>query len=189
MTPSNRKLLAKIKAKLNPPPPPPPPTPVDMRPVLARINLMLMACHNGGKRPGESYLTGFARALQFKNEAELLLAAWNDRAEFVRRYAAASPPCYSAYQCSCPIMAKSIREGQDERKRKEAGDVCDVVIRQFLAEELANQVVDAVFPFWRRPNAKPVEVDDEVLSSIGRDLLALAAKRHAPRKAAQPRFT
>jgi hypothetical protein len=31
--------------------------------------------------------------------------------------------------------------------------------------------------FWRRPNAKPVDVDDEVLSSIGRDLLTLAARR------------
>jgi hypothetical protein len=43
-------------------------------------------------------------------------------------------------------------------------------------------VIDAVFPFWRRPNVKPVEVDDEVLSDIGRSLLALAERR--ARKAA-----
>jgi hypothetical protein len=36
--------------------------------------------------------------------------------------------------------------------------------------------------FWRRPNAKPVDVDDEVVSDIGRSLLALAARR--ARKAA-----
>jgi hypothetical protein len=34
-----------------------------------------------------------------------------------------------------------------------------------------------VLPFWRRPNAKPIDVDDEVLSSIGRSLLALAARK------------
>jgi hypothetical protein len=30
--------------------------------------------------------------------------------------------------------------------------------------------------FWRRPNAEPLDVDDEVLSSIGRDLLTLAER-------------
>jgi hypothetical protein len=35
--------------------------PVDMRPVLARMNMVLIALHHGGKRPSESYLAGFAR--------------------------------------------------------------------------------------------------------------------------------
>jgi hypothetical protein len=87
----------------------------------------------------------------------------------------AHPPCYSAHQVH-PSKAKDYRDACDEVKAKEAGDVCDVVIREFLAEEMANQVVDAVFPFWRRPNAEPVDVDDEVLSSIRRSLLALAAR-------------
>jgi hypothetical protein len=58
-------------------------------------------------------------------------------------------------------------------------------------------VVDVMFPWWdSRPglspvrlckpaNYEPAEVDDEVLSSIGRDLLTLAARR----KATEPRFT
>jgi hypothetical protein len=33
--------------------------------------------------------------------------------------------------------------------------------------------------FWRRPNAEPLNVDDEVVSSIGCDLLKLAARRRA----------
>jgi hypothetical protein len=35
----------------------------------------------------------------------------------------------------------------------------------------------------RRPNAKPIDVDDEVLSSIGRSLLALAARPRTGRSA------
>jgi hypothetical protein len=33
--------------------------------------------------------------------------------------------------------------------------------------------------FWRRPNAQPVDVDDDVVSDIGWSLLALAARRKA----------
>jgi hypothetical protein len=138
--------------------------PVDERALMARITMTLA----GG-------LTGIARTLQFKDEAELLLTAWNDRAEFCRRYAAVSPPCYGAHQVH-PSKAQDYRDACDEVKAKEAGDVCDVVIREFIVEEMAHQLIDAVFPFWRRPNAKPVDVDDEVLSSIGRSLLALAAR-------------
>jgi hypothetical protein len=99
-----------------------------------------MAGHDGGKQPGESYLTGFARALKFKDDAELLLTAWNDRAEFCRRYAAVSPPCYGAHQVH-PSKAKDYRDSCDAVKAKEAGDVCDVVIREFLKEELVHQVL------------------------------------------------
>jgi hypothetical protein len=41
--------------------------------------------------------------------------------------------------------------------------------------------------FWRRPNAEPADVDDEILSDIGRSLLALAARR--PTAAVHPRGT
>jgi hypothetical protein len=143
----------------------------------------------GGKQPGESYLTGFARALQLENVAELLRVAWCDRAEFVRRYAAGSPPCYNAHQAH-PSKVQDMRDAMDEAKAEEAGDVCDVVIREFLAEEMPNQLIDAVFPFWRRPNAAPVDVDDDTVSSIGRSLLALAARRarkDAPTAAFHPR--
>jgi hypothetical protein len=64
----------------------------------------------------------------------------------------------------------------------------------FIEEEATHQLVDVLFPHWldhERPglaasrpckpaNAKPADVDDEVLSSIGRDLLTLAAR---PRRA------
>jgi hypothetical protein len=138
--------------------------PVDERALMARITMTLA----GG-------LTGLARALQLENVAELFHTAFTDRADFCRRYAAVSPPAYHVHQVH-PSMAKDYRDACDEAKAKEAGDVCDVVIREFLAEEMANQVVDAVFPFWRRPNAKAVEVPDEVLSDIGRSLLRLAAR-------------
>jgi hypothetical protein len=156
--------------------------PVDMTAVMGRMNMTLVAYHEGHKQPGESVLTAYSRACGYRDEAELFRVALNDRAEFVRRYAVVCPPCYAAYQCASPTLAKSIREGQDEARAKEAGDVCAVVIQAFLAEEMAHQLIDAVFPFWRRPNAKPVDVDDEVLSDIGRSLLVLAERR--ARKAA-----
>jgi hypothetical protein len=84
-------------------------------------------------------------------------------------------------------MAKGYRDACDEAKAKEAGYVCTEVIREFLAEEMANQLVDAMFPFWSRPNAAPADVDDEVVSSIGRDLLRLAARR--PTATIHPRAT
>jgi hypothetical protein len=74
------------------------------------------------------------------------------------------------------------------------------VVVTFIEEELVHQVIDVVFPWWesrpglspvrpcRRANYQPVEVDDDTLSSIGRDLLTLAARR-ARKDAVQPRFT
>jgi hypothetical protein len=54
-------------------------------------------------------------------------------------------------------MAKGYRDACDEVKAKEAGDVCDVVIREFLKEELVHQVLDVVFPWWdSRPGLSPV---------------------------------
>jgi hypothetical protein len=150
--------------------------PVDTRALMARMNLTLVAYHDGHKRPGESVLAGYSRACGYRDEAELMRVALNDRAEFVRRYAAVCPPCYNAHQAH-PSMAKAMRDAMDAAKAKEAGDVCTAVIQAFLAEEMAHQLIDAVFPFWRRPNAKPVEVDDEVLSDIGRSLLTLAERR------------
>jgi hypothetical protein len=79
----------------------------------------------------------------------------------------------------------------------------DRVIQAFLAEEMAHQLVDATFPHWdsrpglspvrplRPANAEQVDVDDEVVSDIGRSLLALAARpRSGGRRAAlHPRGT
>jgi hypothetical protein len=151
--------------------------PVDMRPVRARMNMLLIACHDGGKRPDESELIGFARALQFRNEAEMFLTAWNDRAEFVRRYIVAKPPC-RAHQAQGEF-GRQMRQAQDDKRAAEAGDVCDEVIRQCIALEMANQLVDVIFPLWRRPGVEPVEIDDAVASDIGRSLLKLAARRPA----------
>jgi hypothetical protein len=142
--------------------------PVDDRAFMARITIMLHG------------LAGLARSFGYRNEADLFHVAFTDRAEFVRRYAVAHPPCYSAHQPH-PSMAKDYRDACDEAKAKEAADVCDEVIREFIALEMANQVVDAVFPFWRRPGVEPVEVDDEPVSDIGRSLLKLAAKAAAER--------
>jgi hypothetical protein len=109
--------------------------PVDMRLVLARIYMMLVACHEGRKQTDESDLTAYARACGYRCETELWRIAISDRAEFARRYAAVRAPAYGAYQCASPALAKSIREGQDEEKRQEAGNVCDAVIETFLTEE------------------------------------------------------
>jgi hypothetical protein len=61
------------------------------------------------------------------------------------------------------------------------------VVVTTIEEELVHQVIDVMFPHWdsrpglspmrpcRPSNAKPV--DDELLSNIGRSLLALAARR------------
>jgi hypothetical protein len=148
--------------------------PVDEKAMMASLNMRLAAiCH---KQPGESYLTGFARACHYRDATELFITAWGDRPEFVRRYAAAYPPNYAAHQVH-PSMAKDYRDACDAAKAKEAGDVCNAVIREFIAEEIANQLVDAIFPFWRRPGVEPVELDDAVVSDIGRSLLALAARR------------
>jgi hypothetical protein len=159
-----------------------------MRRVFAHMHMVLVACHNGAKRLDESVLTAYARACGHRDEAELLCIALNDRAEFVRRYAAVSPPCYSAHQAH-PSRVQAMREAIDEAKAKEAGHVCDAVVGQFLWEEIVHQVLDVMFPWWdsrprlssmrpcRPPNAGPVEVDDEVLSSIGRDLLTLAGRQ------------
>jgi hypothetical protein len=68
--------------------------------------------------------------------------------EFVRRSPAVCPPCYVAYQCASPALAKSIREGQDEVKAKEAGDVCTAVIHAFIEEEIVHGVIDVMFPWW-----------------------------------------
>jgi hypothetical protein len=141
--------------------------PVDMRPVMARMNMLLILPPEGGRRPGESCLMRFARALQFRNDAELFLTAWNDRAEFVRRYTVAKPPC-RAHQAQGEF-GRQMRQAQDDKRAAEAGDVCDEVIREFIALEMANQLVDAIFPFWRRPGVEPVEVDDDwqVLAGAG----------------------
>jgi hypothetical protein len=134
------------------------------RALMARMTMMLA----GG-------LTGLVRRFGYRDEADLLHVAFTDRADFCRRYAA-SPPAYHVHQVH-PSMAKDYRDACDETKRKEAGEVCDEVIRECLAEEIAHQVVDAMFPFWRRPGAEPVDVDDEVVSDIGRSLLTLAERR------------
>jgi hypothetical protein len=85
--------------------------PVDERALMARIHLMLA----GG-------LAGLARRFGCRDEADLVLTAWNDRADFCRRYAAVSPPCYSAHQVH-PSKAKGLPRllrrdvGQGSRRR------------------------------------------------------------------------
>jgi hypothetical protein len=155
--------------------------PVDERALMARITMTLA----GG-------LAGLARRFGYRDEADLLHLALNDREDFCRRYAAVSPPCYSAHQVH-PSKAKEYRDACDEAKAKEAGDVCTAVIQAFLEEEIVHGVLDVMFPHWldhERPglspcrpckpaNYQPVEVDDEVLSDIGRSLLRLAARDKA----------
>jgi hypothetical protein len=114
--------------------------------------------------------------------------ALNDRSEFVRRYAAVRPPCYNAHQAH-PSKAQAMRDAMDAAKAKEAGDVADAVVRQFLEEEWCHQMIDLMFSWWdTRPGLSPVrpcrpadvdpaDVDDDTLSSIGRDLLVLAERR------------
>jgi hypothetical protein len=148
--------------------------PVDERALMASLHMRLEAIRH--KQPGESYLAGYARANGYRDATELFVTAWDDRPEFVRRYAVAHPPNYAAHQVH-PLMAKGYRDACDAAKAKEAGDVCNAVIREFIAEEIAQQLVDDMFPFWRRPGAEPVDVDDDVLSDIGRSLLTLAARR------------
>jgi hypothetical protein len=100
----------------------------------------------------------FPRVLvEHAQHGERLSLALNDREEFCRRYAAVRPPAYDAYQCASPALAKNIREGQDDEKRREARDVCDAVVARFLVEEPAHQVIDAseaagtLLPPWPAP--------------------------------------
>jgi hypothetical protein len=63
------------------------------------------------------------------------------------------------------------------------------VVVTFIEEDLVHQVLDVMVPHWdSRPhlspvrpckpaNFEPIEVDDDVLSDIGRSLLTLAARR------------
>src|SRR5437868_1108085 len=134
---SMKEILRRIEAneaKLNPPPPPEYKV-VDMGPVFARMDLSLIAHHEGEKRPDESDLTAFARALKFRDEAELLRIACNDGTEFERRYVAVKPPRVSG-TCTCPDLARQIRDGVYQERAIEAANVRDDVIRQFLVEEI-----------------------------------------------------
>jgi hypothetical protein len=188
MTPSNRRLLAKIKAKLNPSPPPVY-KPVDEPLLIARIDLRIIAHHDGDKQREESVLTGFARALKFKGEAELFRVALSDGADFAKRYVEVKPPRYNCFSCAGVEETRELRKGLYEERVEESSHVRRAVLTTFVEEELVHEVIDAMFPWWderpglaaarplRPANEERVEVDDEVLSSIGRDLLALAARK------------
>jgi hypothetical protein len=153
---------------------------VDMDGVLGGIYLTIAAYHAGQKQPNESDLTAYARGAGYRDEAVLLRIALNDGAEFECRH------IEHTVESRDPHVIGVERDRVSKLRRG--------VIERFLEEEWCHQVLDAMFPHWdprprlssQRPckpaDAEPVEVDDEVLSSIGRSLLALADRE--ARKAA-----
>jgi hypothetical protein len=156
--------------------------PVDEKLLIARLSLWLsgrcpehvlsarLAATRERKRgPYTSGLSAYADACGYADEAQLCQIAFGDGEEFHRRHAAANPP--------------------SEAKREEAHHVRRAVIERFLTEEAVHTALDAQFPHWtdrpglaaarplRPANAEPVEVDDAVISDIGRSLLTLAARQ------------
>jgi hypothetical protein len=168
------KLISRIARKIDPPPPPPPPPPIDMDGVMGGIYLMIAAFHHGHKRPDESVLTAYARACHYRDEAELLHVALNDGLEFERRH------IEHTVKSRDPHIIGVERSYVPKLRRG--------VIERVLEEESVHQVIDVLFPWWdsrpglspvrpcRPADAEPAEVGDEVLSDIGRSLLALAKR-------------
>jgi hypothetical protein len=191
--------LAAIEAKLAPPPPPPPA--VDEKLLIARLSLWLSgrqcpdhvlsarlaASRERKRKPYTSGLSAYADSCGYRDETELCQIAFGDGEEFYRRHAAANPPSYDIHQVH-PSCAKGYRDACDAAKREDAFHVRRAVLATFI-EEHVHQILDAMFPYWdtrpglspvrplRPANAEPVDVDDAVLSDIGKSLLALAARR------------
>jgi hypothetical protein len=132
--------LEALELKVNPPPPVY--KVVDMKPFQMRLQVGLIAYHDGDKKPEESALTGFARALKFRDEGELFRVAADSAAEFAKRYIAVKPPRYSAFSCADPVRHRELREGLYEERANQANDVREYVVRKFLEEEIVHQCLD-----------------------------------------------
>jgi len=108
------KRLAALESKLIRPPDKPP---VDMRPVIAGLMLTIIAGHHGRQRKSESELTAFARAMRCTPD-KLWRLAYADRKRFAKRLLVVDP-------------------------RADADAVADVVVRQFICEEITYQLIEA----------------------------------------------
>jgi hypothetical protein len=128
----------------------------------------------GHPPPPTARVGAYARDVGYADEAELWHIAVNDRAEFERRHLDT-------------LQTRDAHIIGVERTHYLPG-IRRAVVVTFIEEELVHQLVDVMFPWWdtrpglsparplRPANAKPVDVDDDMLSSIGRDLLTLAAR-------------
>ena len=117
-----------------------------------------------------------------------------DGGEFCRRYATVNPPYYDAHRANTAEGTKALRDGVDAAKRKEAAGVCRAVLEQFIAEETAHRVIDALFPHWvahERPGLSPCrpckpdgEIDaDTAAAPLKKATLALLAAADRYRRA------
>jgi hypothetical protein len=129
-----KKLISRIADKIDPPPPPPY-KPVDLSGVLGGLHLMSAARHDGHKRPGESVLTGYARASGYRDEAELCRVAFNDGPEFERRYLAHIVTSHD------PHVIGVHRNDYLPNLRK-------AVVTRFVVEEACHQLLDEALPWW-----------------------------------------
>jgi hypothetical protein len=138
------------------------------------------------------------RGLDFLQLAEEFYQAYDDLPsrpppswphEFWHRYAKVDPP-YHVHQVH-PTKLQEYREAVEAEHRRKTEHVRRAVVASFLEEEMAHIAIDTMFPWWdTRPGLSPArpcrpeggytdEVDDEVVSDIGKSLLTLAARRTA----------
>ncbi len=101
------KRLAALESKLIPQPDTY--KPVDMRPVIAGLQVAIVGWHYGKRRKGEFDLTRFARAMKVTPE-KLWRLAYADQARFRKRYLPLAP----------------------SRGDEHADDVADEIVREVL---------------------------------------------------------
>jgi hypothetical protein len=181
------KRLDRVEAKLNPPPPPPPPPPIDEKLLIGRLQLFLAGRNHNKhvlstrlavirhRKPNESGLTAYTRDVGYADEAELFRIAFNDRDEFERRH-------LDTLQTRDPHIIGVERTHYLPGIRR-------AVLKTFVEEEHFHQLLDVMCPHWdarpglspvrplRPADAEPADVDDAVISDIGKSLLVLAERQ------------
>lgn len=108
------KRLAALESKLVRPPEA---EAVDMKPVMARLAVAIIAGHYGKRRKNESDLSAFARAMHV-SPARLFAYALRDRKRFAKRLGSLD-------------------------KRADADAVADYVVREFIIEETTYRLIEA----------------------------------------------
>ena len=126
------KRLAALESKLIPQPDTY--KPVNMRPVLAGLQVAIIAGHDGRKRKNELELVAFARAMRC-SPAKLFELAYRDQKRFRARL--------------LPLLPT--------RPAELADDVACEVVREFLVEELTWQLIElAQAVGWKPPARMPL---------------------------------
>lgn len=130
MSKQNRQAIAKLRAMLAADAY----RPVDLRPVIAALQISIIGWHHGRPRKNESDLTRLARALRVSPET-LFKLAYRDLKRFRARF--------------LPLAPNATAELAD--------DVACEVVREFLIEELTWQYIElAQAVGWHPPARMPL---------------------------------